>query len=118
MDNPNTMKHVIAYRLSNGMCPFQEWHKAIANKAIRAIVADRVRRIASGLAGDCKSVGDAVYELRIQRGPGYRIYFAYHGEQVLLLLTGGEKSSQRQDIEQAKAYFKDYKRRKQNDAKR
>lgn len=62
-----------------------------------------------GNLGDHRSVGDGVFELRLDFGPGYRIYFGRIGHQVILLLTGGDKSSQTKDITKAKQYWNDYK---------
>ena len=69
----------------------------------------RLTRIEQGNFGDCKSVGEGVLELRIDFGPGYRVYFVRSGPAVYLLLTGGEKSSQTRDIEQAKAMARELK---------
>lgn len=73
------------------------------------IIHQRINRAALGNVGDCSSVGQGVYELRIHHGPGYRIYFAYEGETILLLLIGGDKSSQKEDIKAAQHYLKQYK---------
>ena len=68
-------------------------------------------RVALGNFGDVEPVGEAVSELRIDWGPGYRVYFARAGKTILLLLCGGDKRTQRRDIENAKTYFQDYQRR-------
>jgi putative addiction module killer protein len=69
-------------------------------------------RLSVGLFGDWKSVGDGVYELRIDYGPGYRVYYGQDGDILILLLSGGDKATQRKDIEKAHDYWKDYKARK------
>ncbi|MDH3605173.1 MAG: type II toxin-antitoxin system RelE/ParE family toxin, partial [Candidatus Tectomicrobia bacterium] len=69
----------------------------------------RLRRVRLGNLGDHRSVGEGVFELRLDFGPGYRIYFARIGNEVILLLSGGDKSTQTRDIAQAKLYFSDYK---------
>ena len=68
----------------------------------RIRIDDRLLRLASGHAGDTKSVGDGVLELRLYFGPGYRVYYTWHGERLVLLLTGGDKGSQSRDIAKAK----------------
>ena len=64
-----------------------------------------------GNLGDCHGVGDGVQELRIDYGPGYRVYFGQVGSTIVLLLCGGDKSTQAKDIEQAKRYWSEYRRR-------
>ena len=69
----------------------------------------RIERLESGNLGDYRSVGDGVFELRLQFGPGYRIYFGEVDNTIVLLLCGGDKSSQGRDIKRAKAYWREYK---------
>jgi len=71
----------------------------------------RLDRLKAGLLGDWKSVGDGICELRIDHGPGYRVYYGQVGKTLILLLCGGDKSTQAKDIETANAYWKDYKAR-------
>jgi len=71
----------------------------------------RVDRLATGNFGDCKSLGRELFELRIDWGPGYRVYYALIGKTCVLLLCGGDKRKQSSDIEQALKYLKDYKER-------
>ena len=71
----------------------------------------RIARVAVGNFGDTEPVGEGVLELRIDWGPGYRVYFARLGQVVVLLLCGGHKRTQQKDIDRAKAYFEDYKAR-------
>ena len=86
---------------------FTEWLAGLADERAAARVVLRIRRLEMGNAGDVKSVGDGVSELRIAYGPGYRLYFTKLGRQVVMLLCGGEKSSQRRDIALAKRMMKE-----------
>ena len=88
---------------------FARWLKRLKDINARARINVRLRRISlTGNLGDTKSVGDGVYELRIDYGPGYRVYYAQRGEEILLLLIGGDKSSQQKDIEKAKKLNAEY----------
>jgi putative addiction module killer protein len=81
---------------------FRKWEQKLKDRRAKAMIAARLFRLANGLPGDVKPVGQGVSELRIHYGPGYRVYFQQHGNQIILLLCGGDKSSQQQDIEIAK----------------
>jgi putative addiction module killer protein len=91
--------------------PFVAWLEALHDRQARARIEARLARVAVGNFGDRRAVGESVFELRIDWGPGYRIYFAQVGQLLVLLLCGGDKRSQQEDIDRAKAYFKDFKRR-------
>lgn len=75
----------------------------------------RINRLRLGNFGDHKVVGDGVFELRIDYGPGYRVYFARDGAEIVILLIGGDKRTQDRDIETAKEYWADYKARESED---
>ena len=81
---------------------FLKWRTRFKDERARAVIASRLDRLAFGNAGDMKPVGNGVSELRIDFGPGYRIYFARRGKTVIILLCGGDKSTQAKDIETAK----------------
>jgi len=81
---------------------FAAWHASIRDLRARIAIARRVDRAAAGNLGDVKSVGDGVSEMRVDVGPGYRLYFTRRGERLILLLCGGDKSSQSRDIMLAK----------------
>jgi putative addiction module killer protein len=81
---------------------FVKWRTRLKDERARALIASRLDRLAFGNAGDVKPVGSGVSELRIDFGPGYRIYFARRGKTVIILLCGGDKSTQAKDIEAAK----------------
>ncbi|MBZ0058038.1 type II toxin-antitoxin system RelE/ParE family toxin [Leclercia adecarboxylata] len=78
--------------------PFRCWEQNLKDRRAKTVIAARLFRLANGLPGDVKPVGEGVSELRIHVGPGYRIYFKQHGKRIILLLCGGDKSSQDKDI--------------------
>lgn len=80
---------------------FDAWFASLKDKKARAIVQVRIARAEAGNFGDCKSVGCGVSEMRIDFGPGYRVYYIQVGLEVYFLLAGGDKSTQTKDIEQA-----------------
>jgi len=78
---------------------FIKWEKKLKDKRAKAAIAARIFRLANGLVGDVSAVGQGVSELRIHYGPGYRVYFNQKGNDIVILLCGGDKSSQSRDIE-------------------
>lgn len=82
---------------------FKAWLVALRDKRARTIISARIGRLQRGLRGDVKSVGGGVSELRIDLGPGYRVYFAERGVTLVILLCGGDKDSQSRDIRRARA---------------
>jgi putative addiction module killer protein len=86
---------------------FEEWLDGL--KDLRAItrIEVRLRRLSLGLLGDAKSLGDSVSEMRIDYGPGYRLYFTRRGERIVILLCGGDKKRQGDDIARAKQLAKE-----------
>jgi putative addiction module killer protein len=104
---------VFYYQKADGRQPFVEWLDQLrADRRARAAIQVRIDRIERGLAGDWKSVGGGVFEIRIDYGPGYRIYFGRDGQRLVVLLSGGDKGSQRYDINVAKTFWRDYEKRK------
>jgi putative addiction module killer protein len=101
-------KRIKTYVRSNGKSPFEDWISDLKDKSAKAKIFTRIDRIRFGNFGDCKSVGAGVFELRIHIGPGYRIYFGVVGAEVVLLLLGGDKSSQSRDIQTAQKYWKEF----------
>lgn len=81
---------------------FKDWFNALRDVKAQSKIAGRIARFELGLMGDVKSVGDGVSEARIDFGPGYRLYFTRRGTQLIILLIGGDKSSQQRDIAKAK----------------
>ena len=99
-----TVKYYLAADFKS---PFQRWLIRI-DGAARAAVRTRLRRIEEhGNYGDCEPLGDGVFELKIHKGPGYRIYFGIDSDAVIVL-GGGDKSSQVSDIKKAKGRWRDY----------
>jgi putative addiction module killer protein len=105
---PQTLKE---YVTPDGKNPFRNWLHALRDVKAPAKVRVRLNRVRLGNFGDAKAVGGGVHEFRIPYGPGYRVYFARAGSTVVLLLCGGDKSSQKRDITKAKEYWLDYQRR-------
>lgn len=81
---------------------FETWLRKLKNRQGRLRILERIDRLAHGNPGDVKPVGQGVSELRLTYGPGYRIYYLQDGALLILLLCGGDKSSQQKDIQQAK----------------
>ena len=81
---------------------FAGWLSRLRDSAARAVIARRIDRLANGNAGDVRPVGEGVSELRIDVGPGYRVYFVRRGERLIVLLCGGDKDSQARDIARAR----------------
>ena len=90
---------------------FAKWLKHLKDIDARARINVRIKRISlTGNFGDVKSVGDGVYEMRIDYGPGYRVYYSRRGNEIVLLLIGGDKSTQQKDVEKAKRLNAEYER--------
>ena len=86
---------------------FRDWLNALRDRKARLRIDDRLKRLACGNAGDTKSVGDGVQELCLHFGPGYRVYYIWRDGVLIILLIGGDKSSQARDIAKAKLLAKD-----------
>jgi len=81
---------------------FAAWMRNLRDRQGRAVIARRIERMAAGNFGDHKAIGDGVSELRVPFGPGYRVYYTLRGKELVVLLCGGDKSSQRRDIARAR----------------
>ena len=97
------------YRSRNGQEPFTDWLNAIRDQKTQRRIRTRLASLKLGNFGDYRSVGEGVFELRFRFGVGYRIYLGAVDNTLVLLLCGGNKSSQARDIEHAKAYWLEYK---------
>jgi len=87
---------------------FAKWEARLRDKRARTLIASRLLRLAEGMPGDMEPVGNGVSEFRIHYGPGYRIYCLHHGQVLIVLLCGGDKSSQARDIATAKRLARDW----------
>ena len=103
---------ILVYEKPNQKAPFNEWLESFKDLKIQTRIWSRVRRMAWGNAGDYRQVGKSVYEMRLHFGSGYRVYYAWNGREIVLLLLGGDKSTQLDDIRTAQIYWQDYLRRK------
>jgi putative addiction module killer protein len=99
------------YLTRSGRDVFGEWLSGLKDDRTRAKIVVRIDRLSLGNFGDCKSLGGGLFELRINWGPGYRVYYAAVGGACVLLLCGGDKRKQSADIKRALGYFEDYKER-------
>jgi putative addiction module killer protein len=106
-----TPKELHIYVMEDGRAPFSDWLASLHDLKARSKIRVRLDRVSLGNLGDCHGVGDGVQELRIDYGPGYRVYFGQVDSAIVLLLCGGDKSTQAKDIEQAKRYWSEYRRR-------
>ena len=93
----------------HGTAAFSSWIRGLRDREARNRILERIRRLRFGNFGDAKPVGDGVIELRIDYGPGYRVYMTRRGPQVMVLLCGGDKRTQDRDIAAAKVIARDLK---------
>lgn len=101
-------RQIEIYRTKRGTQPFQEWLESLKDNAGRYRIKERLDRVALGNLGDCKPLGGGISEFRLDFGSGYRIYFGEIGKKIILLLSGGDKSTQKKDIKRAIDYWNDY----------
>ncbi len=101
-------REIRRYVTPQGKIPFARWLESLRDLKAVVKIETRLDRLRQGNFGNCRSLGDGVSELKIDYGPGYRIYFAQAGAIVILLLCGGNKSTQIRDIRKAKEYWYDY----------
>ena len=108
------MKTIAIYETEDGQKPFRKWLDSLRDKITIARINARINRVEHGNLGDAKPVGEGVMELRLAFGSGYRVYFGMDGDTLVVLLTGGDKSTQDKDIKLAHQYWSDYLRRTRN----
>ncbi len=104
------------YLAVDGRSPFEEWFSGL-DAAAGAKVSVALARVGQGNLSNTKGVGEGVLVYRIDWGPGYRVYFGRDGDVLVILLTGGTKKRQQRDIEQARALWADYRRRRKPSAR-
>lgn len=100
---------VVNYLTALGNSPFEKWLKALKDRKGKGIIQKKIDHLLLGRLSDCRSLGEDLFEIRIPFGPGYRVYFGKDGESRIVLLYGGDKDSQKKDIERVKKYWKIYK---------
>lgn len=104
----NRPKTIVEYVQEDGHIPFRDWLGSLKDRRAQAIIDSRLTRVRLGNLGHCRSVGGPVMELKIDYGPGYRVYFGQDGDTIVVLLCGGDKGTQASDIKKAQAYWADY----------
>jgi len=102
------MYEIVIYQTNTGKEPYTEWSISLDTMTMARIDARLTRIRETGNCGICEPVGDGVFELKFDFGPGYRVYFGYKTKKCLLLLYGGYKKSQQRDIHKAKKYWLDH----------
>ena len=107
------MLEIRYYVTDGGRQPFAEWFAQLESIA-RAKVTMAIARLEQGNVSNVKTVGEGVLEYRIDFGPGYRVYFGRDGKTLVILLTGGTKKRQQNDIDDAHTYWREYKKRGRN----
>jgi putative addiction module killer protein len=106
------MFDLIHYADADGKDHFGRWLESLSDIQAQARVSARLIRLHRGNFGDCRAVGEGVWEIRIDWGPGYRVYYAIAGKQAILLCEGGDKRTQATDIQRAIARWKDWQQRR------
>jgi putative addiction module killer protein len=100
------------YCAADGADVFATWFDALRDRQAQGRIAARIDRLELGLFGDAKVLREGVRELRVDHGPGYRVYYALAGQTVVLLLCGGDKRTQRADVARAASYWLEYRGRR------
>ena len=101
-------REIVLLELDSGKCPFEEWMSSLRDQSLQRAVDARLVRVRNGNFGDHKNVGAGVFELRIPKGPGLRIYYGLDGDEIVVLIGGGDKSTQNKDIRSAQDLWRKY----------
>ncbi len=104
-------KEIRNYLTTDGKNIFDEWFDSLRDKRAKGRIRTRLDRVEEGNLGDSQSVGEGVFDLKIDYGSGYRLHFGQEDLSIIILLCGGDKSSQERDIKKAKQYWQDYQSR-------
>lgn len=97
------------YKTRTGKEPAKEWLSSVKDTLTQAILYKRIRQAGLGQFGKARNLGDGIWELKVDYGPGYRLYYGIHGDELILILMGGSKRTQTADIKKARAYWIDWK---------
>ena len=95
---------IVFYKTTSGHCPFSEWFISLETET-KERINQRLERLSHGNFGDYKNLGNEIFELRFHFGPGYRVYFGKENNKIIILLNGGNKDKQSQDIKKAKIFY-------------
>lgn len=107
-------REIIYYQTLDGKIPFKKWYLSIKDSITRNKIDARITRLELGNFGHCNSIGHGLMELKIDYGPGFRVYFGQSGHNIIILLCGGNKNSQTKDIQLAHEYWENYRRQYEN----
>jgi putative addiction module killer protein len=102
LDNLYPMRYIESMITVRETENFKKWIRGLKDRVAQSLITARIRRLTTGNFGDSKSIGNGVSELRIDYGPGFRVYFTRRGQEIVILLCGGDKSTQSRDKETAK----------------
>src|SRR3990172_12177943 len=105
------MYEIVIYQTKSGALPFNEWLEDLADIQARQKIRIRLQRLSLGNFGNCKSLKDGISELKLDYGPGYRIYYTFLTKSNVLVLYAGTKKTQEKDIKKAQMYLADFKAR-------
>ena len=105
------MYEILHFQTSDGHDLFGRWLDQLNDKQAQARIAARLLRLHNGNFGDCKPIGEGIWELRVDWGPGYRVYYAIAGRRLILLCEGGDKRTQSADIQRATERWLEWQRR-------
>jgi len=108
MNTDARVRTVVVYESPSGKSPFSDWFNALKDRRAKATIDARLTRVRNGNFGSCRSLKGGVWELKIDLGPGYRIYFGLYGDTIVVLLNGGDKGTQDRDIKRAQEFWSEY----------